>query len=501
MVKMSENFDKKLEELAEDSEEKLEDVKALFSVVKIHIQNITPYELTEPQLNKQAYEAIKEHYNAEKYQKAREQWFIPFGISSEAQDQNEELREEILKEFSNPELRLDCIRKKKVMVMKISDEEPDGETIFFEDVYQPVTNPDSIKTTTVNDEVVVIDGDLWNPGDVPIPRDYKHQTEYGDELYDNKQYSKPLYPKWKIELFGIGFFSGMKEVIVEQEKIEKQKNLIDDGLITRITFYGDLADPKSPKFICKKPIWFNVCKLKSIDTNYSNELFLKTYSTNTLEIMPEKLNLLDYLKNRKRVKGIITLINERVAGFAKKVDDIHSKANEENTPKEKLEKLKQLYSLCKKYIKLPYIPVIDLNQIDYYHLSHRALKDKDNKIVKDEKGVWDNTDFNSFALCQCSFSSVFQKDKTKPPKMVITDATLPQDQSLFLKFSNGLDTELPASSVIISLTTSRGNSVYDPDTKKWITDAENAKAIAKIKGMKLLIDYTKLNIGKLKADL
>jgi hypothetical protein len=129
----------------------------------------------------------------------------------------------------------------------------------------------------------------------------------------------------------------------------------------------------------------------------------------------------------------------------------------------------------------------------------RALKDEAGKIIKD--GAWDKIDFDAFALCECTFNGVYEKEGKKP-KMILSDISLPQDNNnIYCGFANGIDTKIPSSSVILSLTTARGNQVYDPDTKTYIDDEENATAFPKVKGIKVLIDFQKIDIEKLFGDL
>ena len=85
--------------------------------------------------------------------------------------------------------------------------------------------------------------------------------------------------------------------------------------------------------------------------------------------------------------------------------------------------------------------------------------------------------------------------------MILSDYSLDDNQSLFVKFSNGISKELPSSSVYVCLTTSRGNQAYDPDTKQFVVNPEEAVAIPKVKGIKVILDFTKLDIKKLIGDL
>ncbi len=244
-------------------------------------------------------------------------------------------------------------------------------------------------------------------------------------------------------------------------------------------------------------VTFSSCKR----SKYSNELYLQVTAKSDLEVSPNKVKLVPYLdKQRKQKPGIITLANKRIKDKANKLMGIVAKTDFDALPKEKAKKLHELEALYKKFVDLDYIPVIDLAGTHVYHMTHKAKLGEDGQPIKGEDGVWDNIDFNSFAISECAFGGIYTKEG-KAPKMILSDYSMPDNQSLFAKFSNGLDTEIPPSSVYISLTTSRGNSAYDVDTKEWIVDPDNAVAMPKIKGIGVIFDFKKIDIEKLAGDL
>ena len=104
-------------------------------------------------------------------------------------------------------------------------------------------------------------------------------------------------------------------------------------------------------------------------------------------------------------------------------------------------------------------------------------------IVSKNKEGWDNVNFNAFAICKCKYSGFFSK-AGKKPKMIITDWSIPD--SVFCGFVPILRTDIESGEVYISLTTSRGSSVYDESTGKYVKDPENAVPIPKIRGIKLV---------------
>ena len=517
MSELSPEFKTKLEELSNNNEEKLADVMVLFMTLKPRILELEPH-LTDMKANIRTYNGLLNYYSNKKFNRGTEFIIIPMGVNQEPKDSNKKLSDEILKDFSNPQKRLQMIAGKtgdgsdgKVMVMKTSDKLVDDVDVFFTDVYKPV-NKIRKMTQLSNSEWVVVDGDLWQPGDNPIPRNYNKTIQYvkDGEVYENRGWSKQLIPNWKFVIFGVGYFAGIKKVkltgknpkghdVIDIKKVSK--NPVEDGLVSRITFYGAYANPNSPKFIGKKALWFKACKLKVVDSKYSNELFLQVTAKTDIEVGSKKLKITDILEK----------INIRIDKKAKKLMSIVSKTNFEEIPKDKAKKLHDLEALYKKFTSVPYIPIIDLAGVDHYHKHHRAISIKvptvgDDSgevvisIVKDEGDVWDKIDFNSFAISECAFTGVYTKEG-KPPKMILSDYSLPDNQSLFCRFSNGINSDLPPSSVYVSLTTSRGNQAYDPDTKKFVVDPENAVAIPKIKGIGVIMDYSKIDMEKLVGDL
>ncbi|MHA1408767.1 MAG: hypothetical protein ACTSQY_00365 [Candidatus Odinarchaeia archaeon] len=495
MDKIDENLKEKLRKIADDNDVDFQDVLLLFYALREKIVDLEP-NLSDFKINIRTYNGLLNYYSNKKFNRGKEFIIIPFGIFQEPLDTNEKMRNEIIKEFSNPQNRLKMIlgesgdgSDSKVMLMKIKDAVIDNKNVFFNDVYKPVRSINKM-TMLNNGEWVVVDGELWEPGDTPVARDYRKTIQYTEdgEVYKNRNWSRPLVPNWKMSIFGIGFFTGVKEIKNDDGTItKKQKNPIEDALITRVTLYGDQANPSSPKFICKKGIWFKGCKIKAVETKYSNDLFLQVnMSGESIDVSESKIKITD----------IIRAINKRIRAKALAIVEHYNSLSEDD----KTKKIKELYNLYKKYTELDYIPIIDLADINDYHMKYRALKDEDGEIIKDDGGVWDKIDFNSFAICECAFSGVYSREGSSP-KLILTDYSLESNQNVFAKYSNGLDVDLPSSTVYISLTTSRGNRSYDEDTKQFIVDPENAVAIPKIKGIGVIMDFTKLDIDQLIGDL
>lgn len=511
-IKLDDRLKSKLTKLAETNETTLEEVMILFNVLRDEVKEMCPY-LTNEKLNYRTYNGIEDHYSNKKFSNANEFSFIPFGIFSEAKDKNKDIIDKIVKDFAKPNMRLEMIAGKKgdgsdakVISMKTSDQEIDGKDVLFTDVFKPVKNIKNFISLD-NGQFVVTEGELWNPGDNIIPRDYRTEIQYveGGETYTNKNWSKPLKANWKLILFGVGFFDGVKQIKDKEGNIVKvKKNMASDGLICKVDFYGDEANPTSPKFIPSKNPFFKPCKFKAVSKQFSNELFLsitaKLGKTSTFEIdTVTKIKFSNWVdKNGNERKGLIPIINERVGKQSKKAQAIYNSADLDEMPKDKAKKLQSLYNLYKKYLNVDYIPFIDLCDIDNYHKTHRAKHDAQGNIIKDEKGVWDDVDFDSFALAECNLKGFYTPDD-KDPKMILSDMSI--DDAIFPKFANGLDTEIKSAQVLISLTTSRGNQAYDVETSSWVENPDEAIAMPKVKGVGLLIDFRKMNIKHLSGDI
>ena len=489
---MNEDIKNKLIKLAEDNEVKAEEILALFEVLRLRVKEEDPH-LGDKKLDKRTYNGILNYFSNKKFAKGKEFIIIPFGINSEAKDQNKKLRDAILKEFADPQNRKDVIRKGKVMCMKVSDQEIDNVNVFYNDVYKPVRK--ITKWTLVKDVVVVTEGELWEPGDTPIARDHRVKLTFGGEdnenEYDNYRYSHPLDPRWKATIFGLGYFPGFKEVLTEQGVEKVQKTIKGDGVMCKVAFWGDMADPSSSKFVLKKPMWFIPCKLKGTENqSISSALNINVTSKTEIEISDKK----------PKMEKLSKQINSRIREEAKTAYGRAKQANEnEELPKEQKAKILAKWKLYKKFKTRDYIIFIDLNEVDEFHKKYRAIKDEEGNFMKD--GAWDKIDFDAFALCECTLNGVYEKEGKKP-KMILSDISLPQEQNnIYCGFAGGIDTKLPSSSVILSLTTARGNQVYDPDTRTYIEDEENATGFAKVKGIRVLIDFEKIDIEKLFGDL
>jgi hypothetical protein len=261
-----------------------------------------------------------------------------------------------------------------------------------------------------------------------------------------------------------------------------------------LSISGERADPTDSKYLLNRSIMFTPLKMKAIEKDSSSDLVINTWIRRDASIESSDMDI--------KTEQIIDIVNERVHNKAKKLKSLGMKLKENpnNFSNSKAELIKKLYKLYKPYLDedYKYIPRIDLDEIHEYHMEYAVVKE-DGEVVKNDSG-WDVTKFTQFALCQCTLKGIYENEKGD--KYVLRDWSLSEDQNLFLRMADELSTEIPSpSSVLVSLQTSRGNQVYDPDTKNWLKDPENAKAFAKVKGIKLLRDFNKMSISKLKGDL
>lgn len=505
MTELDKKDQERIKALAKLAEESEEDMKNIFEAVKFALKSKQP-SLPEVRLINQTLSNLEDHYKKKSMKKAVKLPFVPMGVFSEAKDQNKAMRDEINKEWSEPHNHAKMIGEGKVFTMKIGEKTVNGKVI---DEKIAISGNHPYKTSVVDGIKVVTEATPWKPGDKIVPRNYPQQIKYGEEFYDNWNYGEELDQSWKITLFGIGYFDGTREVKTKDPetgtivKKSVQKNLIDDAVITRLDFFGEFADPTSPKYIVKQPIWFNLCQGKGINQKYSNDLLIQARSKagTGLEILDiEKLKLLDFIDDGGNYRqGVISRINERVDSNARKLNAYVSSEEFEQEPKDKKTQLTELNKLFSRYIDRVYIPIIDLIGVDDWHKTYKALRDPKTGEILKENG-WDKTDFNAFALSECSYTGMYEP-ANKPPKMVITDGSLPQSRSLFCKFPNGIDKKLPEGNCLISIMTSRGDQVYDEESGEYIKDPENAVAIPKIKGIKILFKFAEIDVGKILADL
>ena len=485
---MHEKIKKVLEQIAErENTPDLDVILARFEISKLLVKEEDP-NLEGLKLQKRALTVLKDYIDKQIYGKGSPSTFVPFGVSVPPMDKNKKLRDKILKDWEDPGKRAGMIRRGKVMFMRIGE---DKVPIKSFDIKNTHTEKDGDYTELIIDEGEPCD---LGAGDTPLPRDYRKKIKYasGEGEYENyNQYSKPLNPNWTMTLFGVGFFDGIKKVKNREtgEIEEVEKNLPKDSIKMRSQYFGPLANPRGEHFLGKELIWFMPLRFNSSPTNRSNPAFIQATCKGSVELGLKNLN----------IEKLVEIINRRISmaytALYKKATAMRNKAKEDED-EELMKKAKNTLktaNLFKPYSVesgKQYIPVFDLVDIGDYHMQYAVklvVRDEEDEeeelIISKNKEGWDNVDFNAFALCKCAYKGFFSK-AGKKPKMMITDWSIPD--SIFCGYVPLLKSDIETGEVYISLTTSRGSSVYDESTGTYVKDPENAVPIPKIRGIKLV---------------
>ena len=483
---MIDKIRKVLEQIAEDEKTPtLDVVLANFETAVLQTKEEDP-NLEGVKLERRALTVLKTFYTRQIYSKGSPFTYIPFGVSVAPMDKNKKLRDIILEDWKDPGKRVDMIRKGKVMFMTIGEDRVPIKSFDIKDTHSEKKGDYT--------ELIIDKGEPCDlgAGDIPTPRDYRKKIPYasGEGEYENlNQYSKPLSPNWTMTLFGIGFFDGIKKAIDKEsgEIIEKEKTFTD-AIKARVQTFGPLANPHGEHFLGKEAIWFMPLKFNASESNRSNSAYIQATLKGAVE-----LGLKDF-----NIEKLVAFINKRASTTYTKLYKIASlmrdkaKEEEDEPLMKKAKEVLKNANLFKPFTPesgKQYIPIIDLVEIKDYHWKYAIQykepdeDDDDELIVDKNKEGWDNVDFNAFALSKCSYSGFFSK-AGKKPKMIITDWSIPD--SVFCGFVPLLKTDIENGEVYISLTTSRGSSVYDESTGKYVKDPENAVPIPKIRGMKLV---------------
>ncbi len=484
---MIDKIRKVLEQIAEDEKTPtLDVVLANYETAILQTKEEDP-SLEGEKLERRALTVLKTFYQRQIYSKGSPFTYIPFGVSVAPMDKNKKLRDKILEDWKDPGKRADMIRKGKVMFMTIGE---DRVPIKSYDIKDTHTEKKGDYTELIIDKGEPCD---LGAGDIPFPRDYRKKIKYasGEGEYENLiQYSKPLTPNWTMTMFGVGFFDGIKKVRdKETEEIIEKEKTFKDAIKARVQVFGALANPHSEHFLGKEAIWFMPLKFKASEGTKSNSAYLQATLKGTVELGLKSID----------IEKLVGFINKKASmmyvSLYKKASVMRDQAKEEED-EILMKKAKDLLKRANPFKDFTvesgkqYIPVIDLVEIKDYHWKYAVQykiideEDEDEELMVDKnKEGWDNVDFNAFALTKCGYEGFFSK-AGKKPKMIITDWSIPD--SVFCGFVPLLKTDIENGEVYISLTTSRGSSVYDESTGTYVKDPENAVPIPKIRGIKLV---------------
>jgi len=486
---MIEKIRKILEKIAEDEKTPtLDVVLANFETALLQTKEEDP-SLEGVKLERRALTVLKTFYNQQIYSKGSPFTFIPFGVSVGPMDKNKKLRDIILKGWKDPSKRATMIRKGKFMFTMIGENRTLVKSWEAKDTH---TEKKGDYTELIIDKGVPCD---IGAGDIPVPRDYRKKIKYasGEGEYDNTiQYSKPLTHNWTLTLFGVGFFNGLKKAIDKEtgEFIEKEKKIGSDGYKARVQIFGALANPHSEHFLGKEPIWFMPLNFNASEGNNSNMANIKATLKGSVELGLKNID----------IEKLVGFINKRISTTYGKLYKVatamrtEAKADSDEDLMKKAKETLKKANLFKVFSTesesgKQYIPMIDLVEIKDYHWKYAVQwkvqdeeADDEVLIVDKSKEGWDNVDYDAFALSKCSYTGFFSK-AGKKPKIILTDWSIPD--SIFAGFVPVLKTDIESGEAYISLTTSRGSSVYDESTGKYVKDPENAVPIPKIRGLRL----------------
>ena len=181
-----EKIAKALEKIAETEERALEEINVMFESAKLKIQELDP-SITGIKIDKRALSYLKSHFNSQKFNKGVGFNFVPMGVSISARDRNKKLREEILKDWAEPPNRKTIIHKGQIMTMDIDDDKVPVKTITKSHYEKDVG-------------LIVDDGEICEPEDTPIPRDYREKNEYGDNEYENFDYNRKFHLQYLLNV-------------------------------------------------------------------------------------------------------------------------------------------------------------------------------------------------------------------------------------------------------------------------------------------------------------
>jgi len=314
------------------------------------------------------------------------------------------------------------------MLVQISDKDPTKHPIY--EIFSPVTKIGKNDLVKDNEGHVMLiiskDTKLWEPGKTPIFRDNRKFRDQNN-IIENWNEELPLQEDWTLTLFGAGYF---------EDSPDKFKRV-------RLRYFGELADPNSSKFVGNKLKFFTPTKLKVTPKEKlcTDEVYVVNAFASPIPDPTQEINIVEF----------VTEINET---FGKEL-----------------------------------IPLVDLENIKNFHITQRALVEKDEDgdeyFVKNESG-WDRVNWNEYALATVSFLGV-REYRNNYNQLAFNDISSDFVQMDFNKY---LDIKLPKPcKVIISITTSRGTTKYDRESKETIQDAEDPDVKATVCGIKMLSDY------------
>lgn len=441
MDEISPKVKKQLENMAELYHRDYETILNYFKVAQKKLQEKTGK--SGSALILMSVRAVKAHLAEQEVSRGREVNFIYLG-KDRTRDQNKSIVNKRLKKFhSDPDARKKMMKNGKVLMMRIKGKDPEKDGWF--EAHKPVTKV--VKSTNVDDEIVVMEGEIWEPGcgKDPILRD---DREYLDDnnTVENFNYGRILNERWTTTIFGIGYFE-------DSPKLKKKME---------ISFYGEMSNPNSGLFVCKGMKMWQPYKLKvKLNENKSDDLtFNCTGRTKPLLTKKPGTDI-----------DIIGMIDKLNQDFSEKL----------------VSKGKDPRSL---------IPVVPLSDLKEWHKEYRALKNDEGKIIKKRSG-WDVVNWSEYAIIDmCTYLGIAEFTNTFQPATIQHDST--GKQSFYMNFDPHINfEEIPIPSDLhIVVKTGRGTTRYDREKGEKIQNAEDPDLRISICGYDVVQSYDKIDFEK-----
>jgi len=357
--------------------------------------------------------------------------FIPFGMDK-PQDQNRVLVENLMKRFTKDPSEIEKLMEEGwLFLYKHSTASPKNQPM--RKVFSPISQIKKIERGA-DKKPLLVQSDVvqWEPGQTPVFRDSR---KFRDELGNIKNWNEDevLGEDWKLGVFGIGFLDESPEI---------RKKVI-------MTFYSDLANPKSDRFLGDKIKFFVPSELK---------------------------------------------VQVREGSCTDSMYVVTGKTDMVTNPSIEIDVLKEVEKFNQEFGK-EIIPILDLSDIKKFHLDRRALKEvikneetgEEKEVIVKGKGGWDKSNWNEFAVVAPKFMGIAEY-KNNFRQMLFLDISV--QRNVKATFNPHLNTDLPTpAACLIGIKTSRGTRKYDIENNTTIDNSDDPDVGIEVCGIKITEDY------------